>query len=63
MAGGRQRGFPFEMGISPFGRDGRRADAMALRATESGPLFFGEHRESAEYKELQDNVSGHVRNL
>ena len=44
VSGGRQWGFPFELGISPFDGDGRRADAMALRTAESGPLFFGEHR-------------------
>ena len=63
VSGGRQWGFPFELGISPFDGDGRRAYAMALRAAESGPLFLGEHRKSAEGKEVQDDVSGHVRNL
>ena len=63
VSGGRQWGFPFELGISPFDGDGRRADAMALRTAESGPLFFGEHRKSDEGKEVQDDVSAHVRNL
>ena len=63
VSGGRQWGFPFILGISPFYGEGRRADAMTLRAAESGPLFFGEHRKSAEGKKVQDDVSDHVRNL
>ena len=53
--GGRQWVFHLNWASVHLARDGRRADAMALRTAESGPLL-GEHRKSAEGKELQDDI-------